>query len=126
MYTHHLNKGIITRDADGVVVSPCQSADDPDYVAYCEWADAGNVPVDVEAAPTVRAVTPRQMRLALNALGLRATVEAAIASADQNTRDTWEFSLEVERDNPLVQAMGLALGKTEAELDALFTLASTL
>ena len=42
MYTFHTETGEVTRDSDGVVVSPCQSADDPDFVAYQEWALLGN------------------------------------------------------------------------------------
>jgi len=41
MYTYTADTGEVTRDSDGVVVSPCQSADDPDFVTYQEWALAG-------------------------------------------------------------------------------------
>ena len=41
MYTYIADEGAVIRDSDGVVVSPCQSADDPNFVAYQEWAVAG-------------------------------------------------------------------------------------
>lgn len=76
--------------------------------------------------PPVVVVTPWQIRKALNAIGLRAAVEAAVSVADQTTKDAWEFAQEFRRDNPLIAAVATALGKTEAEIDALFALAVSL
>lgn len=45
-YTINTAEGTVTRDADGKVVAPCQSADDPDFVAYCEWVAQGNTPAN--------------------------------------------------------------------------------
>lgn len=44
MYTIILDEGVVLRD-DGKVVAPCQSADDPAFVAYTEWVESGNEPV---------------------------------------------------------------------------------
>ena len=82
-------------------------------------------------APVVETVqlkcTAWQFRMALNALGLRNAVETAIAnSGDQNIKDGWEFTSEFHRYAPLVIQFGLALGKTDEEMDALFELAKTL
>ena len=77
-------------------------------------------PVEVTPAPTV---TPWQIRMALNALGLRAAVESAVAGSDQNTKDAWQYATEFRRDHPLVQAIGAVLGKTSEEMDAVFELA---
>lgn len=71
-------------------------------------------------------VTPWQIRKALNATGLRAQVEAAVASSDTTTKDAWEFAQEFKRHDPLVVGIGQALGQTDAQLDDLFVLASTL
>lgn len=68
----------------------------------------------------------RQLRLALNALGLRQAVEDFVAAAGQNVKDSWEYSTEFERNHPFVTAAKEALQKTDAELDALFDLARTL
>lgn len=70
-------------------------------------------------------VTPRQIRVALNELGLRDEVEAAVAQSDQTTKDAWEFSTLFVRDYPLTVALGQVLNKSSDELDALFILAST-
>jgi hypothetical protein len=48
MYTFNSTTGEVVRDADGVVVSPCQSAEDPDFLAYVAWINEGNSPAVVE------------------------------------------------------------------------------
>lgn len=80
-------------------------------------------PVPVE--PQVRA-TPRQIRLALNQLGLRSAVDAYIAQADQTTRDNWEYATTIERNNALIATAAAVLNKTTEEVDNLFALAKTL
>jgi hypothetical protein len=96
----------------------------------CEWSDIGRhwtgaAFEDVPPGPPA-SITPRQFRLALNATGLRAAVDAAVAAADQDTRDTYEYATEFRRSDPVLLAMAAALGKTEAEIDALFALGATL
>lgn len=87
----------------------------------------GMIDTTPPAAPVLIApVSPRQIRMALTRAGLRAQVEAAIASGDQDLKDWYEFSITFERTNAQVAAMGQALGQTEAQLDALWTLAATL
>jgi hypothetical protein len=68
----------------------------------------------------------RQARLALLQSGLLASVNAAVAAADEETKITWEFSSEVNRNHPFVATLATALGLTDAQLDDLFTLAATL
>lgn len=76
---------------------------------------------------TPEVVTPRQFKLALLAQGLLDDVELMIASSgDRALAITYEQALEFKRDDPMVIAMGAALGKTDAEIDALFVLAATL
>ena len=43
-YTIILDEGIVLRDSDGVQVAPCQSVDEPDFIAYNEWVEAGGEP----------------------------------------------------------------------------------
>lgn len=71
-------------------------------------------------------VSPRQIRHALNLTGDRAAVEAAVAAGDQALQDWWEYATDFRRDHPEVIAMGIALAKTPADLDALFDLARSL
>lgn len=71
-----------------------------------------------------RQVTMRQARRALLAAGKLSAVDAAIASLASPQKEEaeidWEFSSMVERDWPLVHALGPALGLSEAGLDNLF------
>lgn len=128
MYSIYHETSEVIRDSDGVVVSPAQSTDDPAFIEYIEWVEQGNEPTVATKAiqQKVLSVTPRQLRLALTQIGIRSQVEAAVAAADQDTKDTWEFSTECLRDNPLLNMMGASLGKSQDDLDALFALAATL
>ena len=67
-----------------------------------------------------------QIRLALNAAGLRDSVEAAVAASDQSVKDWWAYAKRFLRHNPMVLAMGQALGQTDEQLDQLWALAATL
>ena len=80
-------------------------------------------PIPVVSIPDV---TPRQIRMALSRTGLRSTVEAAIASGSQDLKDWYEFSTTFQRLQPLVIQMGIDLGQTPEQLDALWQLAATL
>lgn len=77
--------------------------------------------------PHVTVITARQARLAINtAPGLRDQVEAAVAAADRDIQDYWEYSTEIHRDNPILVALAAQLGLTEQQVDDLFALARTL
>jgi len=120
-YTHNIATGEVIRDSDQYQVAPCQSVNDPDYVAYIAWINAGNAPVVVDIAPpTFEPVTRAQLRLALDAAGLTAGVEAAIAAGPAALRIMWEDSQNYHRHHPMVLGAQQALGKSDAELDALW------
>lgn len=80
--------------------------------------------------PVPAVVAMRQARLALLQVGLLTQVNTAVANMPGAQGDAarieWEFSSTVERNRPLVQALGAALGLTDAQLDDLFRLAATL
>jgi len=61
----------------------------------------------------------------LTRIGLRAAVEAAVAAADQDTKDWYFESTSFERANPVMNAMAVALGKTSTDIDNLFRLMET-
>ncbi len=81
---------------------------------------------DIPQEPVPERVTPRQIRLALNQLQLRQTVEQAVSSGSQDLKDWWEYALDIERNNALVIGMAGQIGITQQQLDDLFRLASTL
>jgi hypothetical protein len=100
-----------------------------DYQAMQIWRQLNDLvqitgmpkPVDVP-----RAVTPRQIRIALTHVGLRDTVESFVAQASRDVQDVWEFSVEVQRQNPILLQMMPLLGLSSQQIDDLFILASTL
>ncbi len=104
-------------------VAALEAYQQPHQAAFDTWAAAQQE--EAPPAPVPDVVTPRQIRWALNAASLRATVEGAIAGADQNTKDAWEFSNEVRRDNPLLNGLAAALGMSSEQLDELFRLAAS-
>lgn len=76
-------------------------------------------------------VSMRQARRALLQMGLLSFVETALAAIPDEVQKAgaaidWEYGTELDRYYPLTQALALALGLTESQLDELFTLASTL
>lgn len=94
-------------------------------------AEAEQLRAESAPQPTVPAVvTMRQARLALLQNGMLTQVNTAVANMPGAQGDAarieWEFSSTVERNRPLVQALGAALGLTDAQLDDLFRLAATL
>lgn len=119
------NHTSILRITDGASI-PNDPAN-TDYAQYLQWLSAGNTPdpADPVIIP-IPSCSPRQIRQALTAVGLRASVEAAVAAGDQDLKDWWEFSTTIERNHPQVVAMGAALGQTPEALDALFTAGAAL
>lgn len=71
-------------------------------------------------------LSAKQVRKVLTRFNLRATVENAIAQADQDTKDEYYESNEFERDNPVLLGMAQSLGMTDEQLDQMFALGVTL
>ena len=77
------------------------------------------------AVPSV--VTMRQARLALLQAGVLPLVESAIASMESPAAQIeWDYSQEVNREQPLVKQLAEALNLTSDQLDNLFLEASKL
>lgn len=108
----------------------CDSADLPfSVVGQGEIVEADTITWPEPPAPIVpvpQSVSPRQIRQALTRTGLRASVEAAVAAGDQDTKDWYEFATAFERSNPVVSALGAALNVSDEQLDALWILADSL
>lgn len=104
--------------------------DDPansDWREYLDWLAAGGVPDPYIASPPPKLVaSARQVRLALNQIGLRQAIEDYVASQGDDVKDSWEYSTEFDVDHPFIVAGKAALGITDEQVSALFELARTL
>jgi len=103
---------------------------------YLAWVAAGHKPtrifsqaelndVLVQQLPALSA-SAYQIKAALTQLGWRDAVEAAVAAADQNTKDAWLFQQQYRFDNARILAVAAVIGKTEADILQLFSVASGL
>ena len=149
------SEGIVVRESDGEIISPCQSADDPDFQEYLVWVASGGRPTEYfrldlpsqegepgpvyqgaidlayitskYVASTPITVTRRQFKLALLQQGLLDTVEALIASSgDRALQLNYAEAIEFNRYNPLILQMAESLEKSSAEIDAFFSFAASI
>lgn len=119
----------VVRNASNNVVCFGQNAEE-----YQPTLKVGEVLTIEEVAPAIvtriTKVTMRQARLALLGAGLLSIVNNSIAAMTgaqgEAARIEWEYSQEVQRDRGLVLALGTQMGMTEAQLDALFSVAAAI
>lgn len=76
--------------------------------------------------PVPSFVSALQARRALNQVGLRDEVDAYVSTLSRDDQDTWQFSPNIHRNDPILNAGWNILGKSQKELDDLFKLAITL
>jgi hypothetical protein len=80
-------------------------------------------------APTLKPITPRQIRLALLSLGITLDmIDGALSSLPEPQKSAalieWEYASYFERDNALVAGVAGLLGWGSAELDNLWSMAA--
>ena len=73
----------------------------------------------------VTTVTRRQFFRALHSLELLQSVLGIVKTSDEITQLDFENATTFEREDPVLISMAYALGKTDNDIDALFTLAAT-
>lgn len=101
-------------------------------------------PVEIEALPTSEGdptysakqgwivqkrqfvVSPRQIRQALTAVGMRDSIEIGVANSSRDVKDWWEFATTFESDHPIVVSMCDSLGINEEQRLSVFALAEML
>lgn len=100
-----------------------------DFEGYSRLATQAEIDTATAAAAraAIKPVTRRQMLTALHRIGLLTTIKSAVAaSGDIELQIAFDESQEFQRNNPFLASMAAALGKTDAEIDAVFALAATL
>ena len=80
---------------------------------------------DAEKMATIPNVTPVKARLALQQSGLRDQVDALMRT-NPDWATWWDYSLVIERNNPILIEAAAKLGLTSTQIDNLFKLAATL
>lgn len=82
----------------------------------------------LEDSPVPQAISPLQARRALRATGLKEAVDAYVATLPEEDQETWEYAVEVRRDNAIIAAGAAALVPplSSADVDNLFRLGATL
>ena len=78
------------------------------------------VPIEVP-----QTITPRQLRLQLLAISLLDEVET-LCSADKAMSIWFKYSLDFQREHPMIEAMAVQLGLTQDDMDTFFIEASKL
>lgn len=77
-------------------------------------------PPEPEPEPPPAWVYPFQARKALLAHDLLDAANDAVANAGPEVQIAWEYAIEIHRNDPLIEALGAAIGLTSEQIDALF------
>jgi hypothetical protein len=95
--------------------------------SYLQWILEGNITEVEDSIKEPLSISPWQIRKALNQLGLRDQVEAAVASTNnRDLKDGWEFATVFIEDAPFVQSLAAELNFSAEALHQLFQLAESL
>jgi len=121
------------------LLAECRLRDDGSGVYIDQWHRTEPQPTqaEIEAAypaalaaaqrAAIPTVSRRQMLTALHRVGLLTTIKGAVAaSEDVELQIAFDEALEFERSNAFIGTMAQALGKTDAEIDAIFALAASI
>jgi hypothetical protein len=105
--------------ADGSVIDIVGDAGQFPHV-FSGW-DRKTPDAEIMAQATI---TPRQARLALLQEGMLDMVNSIVAQQPKYVQLTWEYSTEIQRNNPLLNNLLAYLGKTPDEIDSIFRIAA--
>lgn len=93
-----------------------------DGVWWQTWIEQLAPPPALPSVP--QTITPLQARRALRSFGLMDDIETALASADDDTRDAWEYAIAIDRNDATLIALADHVGITADMLDELFRYAA--
>ena len=118
---YKLTQGWPQRIADGAFVNPENNTE------YLAWLAEGNTPLPVDPVPVLPiVVSPRQIKQALDQVGLYDAVESAVTVGNRQLKIWWNDATAFEENHPMVVGMAASLNVSETQLHDLFVLASTL
>lgn len=119
--------GSIRVEIDGIEMFVPDDMDNRHRQMVAEWeADGNTIPAYVPAPEPLPPLTARQLRLGLVAASiLPSQVDAAIAAipdaADRAVAEIeWEYASQFERDHPLIEQVGIALGLSPEQIDTMW------
>ncbi|MGJ4951868.1 hypothetical protein [Bradyrhizobium sp. HKCCYLS20291] len=92
---------------------------------YSFARDGDKVQMVLDLEDAVLKASARQLRLAMNATGLRDDIEQYVASQSRDVQDSWQWTTEFENTHPFVIGAAEQLNKSEADLKSLFLLAQS-
>jgi hypothetical protein len=129
MYTFNENTGEVIRDVDGIVVSPCQTSDDPNFVEYMLWINQGNHPDIIPHEPQQiipQEVTRFQARGALYLAGLLDQVEQFVSASDTDMmiKLAWQDAQTFKRTSAFITGIAKKMNLSDDQIDQLFLTAS--
>ena len=118
------DRNTIIRTTDNAYIP--KDNENNDYKEYLNWAFNNTAtPADIPTK-VFKPLSAWQVRKVLTQFNLRASVEAGVAAADQNTRDAWAYAKDFQRDDPVLVGMAIALGMTNEQIDSMFDIGITL
>lgn len=128
MYKINTANGDIHRQDGFVITAPY---DEPEYLEYAAWVQAGNSPEEIYIQPSVpvpESVSRFQARAALYTAGYLEAIEQVMQDlgTPMLSKLAWQDALEFRRDSALVASMGALLSLSEVQIDDLFRLAATI
>lgn len=129
----YTESGSIIAVIDGQTLAIPDDMSNRHRAAIAEWEKKGNKIAPYEPPPPFFApLTARQLRLGLvlNDISI-SQIETAIAAIEnQQDREVaqieWEYASTFERQHPLIEQIGVALGLTKGEIDNMWEEASKL
>lgn len=97
-----------------------------ELVIDCQTGDLVARDYTPPPSPVPHAVYPLQIRKALRAAGLMASVKAILAQSSDEVNEAWEYASVITRDNPMLLGAAQALGLSSEQVDTLFREAAKL
>ena len=82
-----------------------------------DWHEVTDPAPSIEDQRAAMTCTPAQMRLTLHRMGLLAQVQA-VADGDPEASIVWEYATRIERNSPLIEALGSDF--TPEQIDDIF------